>query len=168
MGGLRGDPEAETPGCFVHHPSGTQNPQTAEPIAKGLDLQLRLSDRLLQEFLLLLDHFSSPLLRPFMLIAKQMEDAVDHQEDDHLRSIETETIRLTSGRVHRDDHISQELRVDRNERSFPHGKGKDIGGFVTAQITPIQFLNLTVIDKRDAEFSLREGRFLQDPFSYFP
>jgi len=131
-------------------------------------VRLSLSDRLLKEFLLLFDHFSSPLLRPFMLIAKQMEDAVDHQEDDRLRSIETETIRLTPGRIHGDNHIPQELRVDGNEGSFRHGKGKDIGGFVTTQITPIQVLNLTVIDERDAEFSLREGRFVQDPLSYFP
>jgi len=166
MGGLRGDPETETPGCFVHDPSGTQNPETAEPITEVLDLQLSLSDRLLKEFLLLFDHFSGPLLRPFMFIAKQMEDAVNHQEDDHLRSIETETIRLTPGHVHGDNHISQELRVDGSERSFAHGKGKDIGGFVTAQITPVQFLNLSVINERDAEFSIREGRFVQDSFSY--
>ena len=82
-------------------------------------------------------------------------------------SVQAETIRLTPSRVHGDDHISQQLRVEGDKLSLPHGEGKNIGRFITAEISPVQFLNLAVVDKGDADFSIREGQVGQDRFSYF-
>ncbi|OGP93269.1 MAG: hypothetical protein A2156_07020 [Deltaproteobacteria bacterium RBG_16_48_10] len=102
-----------------------------------------------------------------MVITQQVKDTVDHQEDDHLPFLQTETIRLTPSRVRGDDHIAQKLRVKGRELALPHGKGKDIGGFVTTEISTIQFLNLAVVDKGDAEFGILKDEAGQDRFSYF-
>ncbi len=104
-----------------------------------------------KQLLLLLGHFVRSLPLPFMVVTHQMKNTVDHEKDDHLYLLQSEAIGLPPGRVQRDDHVPQELRVEGNERPFSHGEGKNVGGFVTAQITPVQFLNLSIIDQGDAD-----------------
>jgi hypothetical protein len=90
-----------------------------------------------------------------VLVAHQVKNAVDHEQDDHFHLLQAEPIRLTPGRVHGDDDIAQKLRVERDERSLPHGEGKNIGRFITVQIASVQLANLAVADQGDADFRIR-------------
>ena len=46
-------------------------------------------------------HLPSPFFRPLMLIANQVQDSMDHQEDDHFHFVEAEPIRLALSRLNR-------------------------------------------------------------------
>jgi len=47
--------------------------------------------------------------------------------------------------------------------SLPHRESQDIGWFIPTEVSPIQHLNLEIIDKQEAEFSLKKSQFGQYP-----
>lgn len=95
---------------------------------------------------------------------------MDHQKGDHPKIIQTEPIRLTLGRLDGDDQISQERRVQGGSPPFSHRESEDIGGFVPVKVTPIQFLNLGIVNEKDAQLRFRKfqgGQYLVSCLSYF-
>ena len=119
----------------------------------------------MEEFRLFEGHLPGPFFRPLMLIANQVKDSMDHQEDDHFPFVETEPIRLALRRLDRNHQVSKEMGVEGRELSFPHGKGQDIGRFIPTEVLPIQRLNLEVIHKEEAELGLKKPQFGQYPLS---
>jgi len=115
-------------------------------------------------------HLPGAFFRPLMLIADQVKHSMDHQQDHHFRTVETETVRLALGRFNRNHQISEKMRVEGGELSFSHGEGEDIGRFIPTEVLPIQPLNLAVVHKQDAELRLKKPQFGQYPLgrpSYF-
>jgi hypothetical protein len=100
-----------------------------------------------------------------MLIANQVKDSMDHQEDDHFHFVETEPIRLALRRLDGNHQVSEELGMEGRELSFSHGKGQDIGRFIPTEVLAIQRLNLEVIHKEEAELGLKKPQFGQYPLS---
>jgi len=99
-----------------------------------------------------------------MFVTQEVEDSMDHQKDDRLHLIETETIRLAPGGVDRNDYVTQDLRMEGRKVSLSHGEGKDIRWLIAAEVASIQFLYLDVVDERDAQFNIGRGHFSQDRF----
>src|SRR5512139_3319859 len=96
-----------------------------------------------------------------MVIPEQVEDAMDHQKDEHFSGSEAESIRLTFGRFHRNDQVSQKTGVKCGELSFRHGEGKDVGGLVTVKVSAIQLSNPGIINEHDDQFGLRSSQLGQ-------
>jgi len=95
---------------------------------------------------------------------------MDYQEDNHFHFVEAEPIRLALGRLNRNHQVSQEMGMKGRELSLPHGEGQDIGRFIPTEVSPIQRLNLEIIDKQEAQLSLKKSQFGQYPLghpSYF-
>ena len=62
------------------------------------------------------------------------------------------------------------MGVEGRKLPFSHGKGQDIGRFVSTEVSPIQLLNLEIIDEEKAKLSLKQPQFGQYPLgrpSYF-
>ena len=93
-----------------------------------------------------------------MVVSEKVEDAVDRQEQDHFLFVQTEAGRLVLSRFNGNDYIAEEIGVEAMGFPFSHWEGKDIGGFIPAEMTTIQLLNLGIIDKGNAEFSIRQGQ----------
>jgi hypothetical protein len=95
---------------------------------------------------------------------------MDHQEDNHSHFVKAEPIRLALGRLHRNHQISEEMGMKGRKLPFPHREGQDIGRFIPVEVSPIQRLNLEIIDKQEAQLSLKKPQFGQYPLghpSYF-
>ena len=54
-------------------------------------------------------HLPGPLPSPLMLIPQKVKNAMNHQEDDHLHAVKTESIRLTPGGLYRNGQIPQKV-----------------------------------------------------------
>jgi len=67
---------------------------------------------LLEKFLLFEGHLPGFFFRPLMLVADQVQDAVDHQKNHHLHSVEAETIRLALGRLDGNHQVAEEMGVE--------------------------------------------------------
>ena len=94
---------------------------------------------------------------------------MNHQKGDHLRLIQAESLGLAFGCFNGDDEIAQKVGMERWKLALFHGEGEDIGGFVPAEETAIQFPNLLVIDQQETELHLMEfqaGQYLSDCPSY--
>jgi len=61
-------------------------------------------------------------------------------------------------RLYRDYDIAQHLRRDRGRLSLQHREGEDIRGEIDTAIPPIQFLDLGIVDEKQAEFSLETSQ----------
>ena len=115
-------------------------------------------------------HLPGSLFRSLVLIADQMENAMDHQQDDHSHFIETESIGLALGCLNGYHDISEEMGMQDGELSFSHGECQDIRRFIPAEISPIQSFDLKIIDKQEAELRLKQprfGQYLSGRLSYF-
>jgi hypothetical protein len=106
-------------------------------------------------------HLPGPLFSPLMLVANQVENAMDHQKDNHFHVIEAETVRLALGRLNGNHQVTEEMGMEGRKFSLPHGKGQDIGRFIPAEVSPVQRLDLEIIDKEKAELSLKKPQFRQ-------
>ena len=98
-----------------------------------------------------------------MFIAHEVKDAVDHQKENHLRLIQAESEGLTYGCVDGDDEVTEKVRVQGGEFSLGHRKGDDVGRSIPMKILSIELPNPLIIDKQDAQLSLRElqvGQYL--------
>ena len=120
------------------------------------------NDRMKQ--LLLFDrHLLGSLLCSLMLITDKVENTMDHQKDDHFHFVQTESFHFPPGCFNRNDQIAEEVGVERGVLALPHRKSKDIGRFIPAEVSAIQFVNLNIVDQHDAELSIRECQFGQCP-----
>ncbi len=131
---------------------------------------LNFLDRSLEKFLLSEGHLTGFLFCPFVFIADQMENSVDHQQDDHSHFIETESLGLTPGRLDGYHNISKEMGMENRELSLPHREGQDVCWIIPMEVLLIQCLDLKIIDKQEAELCIKKLRFGQYPsghFSYF-
>jgi len=72
-----------------------------------------------------------------MVIAHEVEEAVNHQEKDLFLGLPTHGHGLTFCRFCGDDHISQNLWMDCSGIPRRHGKGDDIGGTTAVKILTI-------------------------------
>ena len=52
------------------------------------------------------------------------------------------------------------------EFTFPHWKGKDVRRLVQAEVLPVQYLNLRIIDQEEAQLSLKKSQLGQYPLRY--
>jgi len=120
----------------------------------------------LQEFLLLLGHSLSLGSIPLVVVSYQVQYAVDHEEDDHIEVFQTKPGRLAPRRFNRDDQVPQQLGMKERERSLPHGKGKDVRGFITVEVAAVQVLDLNVIYQKNTQLRLGQGKGRQDPISH--
>jgi hypothetical protein len=114
-----------------------------------------------EEFFLFEGHLPGPLFGPLMLIPNQVQDAMDYQKDNHFHLIEAETVRLALGRLNGNHQVTEEMGMEGREFPLPHGKGQDIGRFVPTKVSPVQRLDLEIIDKEKAELSLKKPQFRQ-------
>ena len=109
-----------------------------------------------KQFPLFEGHLPGTFFRPFMLIADQVKHAMDHQQDHHFRTVETETVRLALGSLSRNHQISEKVGVEGGELPFSHWEGQDVGRFIPTEVLPIQRLNLAVVHQQEAEFRLKK------------
>ena len=72
-----------------------------------------------------------------MVIAHEVEEAVNHQEKDFFLGLLTHGQGLAFCRFRGDDHISQNLGMDCSGIPRRHGKGDDIGGTTAVKILTI-------------------------------
>ena len=100
-----------------------------------------------EELFLFDSHLSGFLLCPFMFITEEMKNTMDHQENDHSHLVQTKLFHLTPGCLNRNDQIPEELRMKNGEFALPHREGKDVGRFVYTEISPIQYLDLSIINQ---------------------
>ena len=90
---------------------------------------------------------------------------MDHQKDNRFHLIQAESGGLTPGCLHRDDQVTEKLRVQDGKLSLSHREGDDIGRPIPMKILSIQFLNPGIIDEQNAQLSLRElqvGQYFLD------
>ncbi len=120
-------------------------------------------DRSLEEFLLSGGHLAGSLFRSLVLIADQMENTMDHQQDDHSHFIETESVGLAPGRLNGYHDISQEVGMEDGKLSLPHWEGQDVRRFIPMEVPLIQRLDLKVVDKQEAELCIKKSQFGQYP-----
>jgi hypothetical protein len=98
-----------------------------------------------------------------------MKNAMNHQEGDHFLGVKTKAIRLAVSRLHRNGEIAQKVGMKGSVLSLSHREGEDIGGFVSTEVSTIQFSNLEVVDEQDTEFGIRKcqvGQYLFGHSSY--
>jgi len=57
-----------------------------------------------------------------VIVAQEMEDAVDQQVIQFILQGDAFALRVAKSRIHRNDDISQQGRIDVAEFAFPHGK----------------------------------------------
>ena len=100
-------------------------------------------------------HFPGLLLGLLVFVSQKVKNTVGQEQGNHPPFAETETSGLALGRLYGNDQVTQKTGVEPGELSFLHGEGDDIGGFVPAEVAPIQVLNLGISDEEDAEFSVR-------------
>jgi hypothetical protein len=124
------------------------------------------SNSVAEEFFLFDCHLTSSFPRPLVLISKKMKNAMDHQNGHHFHGLQTKSIRLAPCRFHRDNQVPQEVGVENGKFSLPHRESKDIGGFFSMEVLPIQFLYLSILHQQDTEFSIRECQFGQYPLGH--
>ena len=72
-----------------------------------------------------------------MVIAHEMEDAVDQQKKNLFLRSPADGRRLSLGRFRRDDHITQDRGRERRRVPRPHGKGNDIGRTIAVKILAV-------------------------------
>ena len=72
-----------------------------------------------------------------MVIAHEVEDAVDHQEKDLLLCLPANGRGLSLGSFCRNNHISQDRGMERRRVPRIHGKRDDIGGSVAVEILAV-------------------------------
>ena len=104
----------------------------------------------MEKFFLFDGHVLTSPLRFLVLVTEKMKNAMDHQKGDHLHLVQTKSFHLTPGCLNRNDQIPEELRMKNGEFAFPHREGKDVGGFVYTEISPIQYLDLSIINQKKA------------------
>ena len=100
-----------------------------------------------EEFFLFDGHLLASLPCSFMVISKKVKNTVDHQEGNHSRMVKTKSIRLAICCLYRNDQITQKVRLENRKLALPHREGDDIGGFFPVKVSPIQFLNLDIINQ---------------------
>ena len=72
-----------------------------------------------------------------MIIAHEMEDAVDQQEKNFFPYPSADRCGLSLGRFCRNDHISQDRGMGRRRVLRSHGKRNDVGGSVAVKILAV-------------------------------
>lgn len=72
-----------------------------------------------------------------MVMAHEVQDAVNQQEENFFLCLPVNSCGLTPGCFCRDDHISQNPGIDRRGHPGTHGKRDDIGGTVTVKILTV-------------------------------
>lgn len=73
-----------------------------------------------------------------MIVAGYMEDAVKEKEAKPLGKGYPLFLRLTSGGVRRDNHITEQVGGYPGKITFAHGEGENIGGLIDSAIVPIK------------------------------
>ena len=96
-----------------------------------------------------------------MFITEKVKNPVDHQKDDHGHLVQAKSFHLAPGGFHRNHQVSEEMGMKGGEFTFSHWKGKDIRRFVQAEISPVQYLNLRIIDEQEAQLSLKKSQLGQ-------
>ncbi len=69
----------------------------------------------LEEFLLFSGHLAGFPGSPFMVIPHEVKDAMNDQKQDHLFFLQPEPARFSLSGFSRDDHVSEEFRMERGE-----------------------------------------------------
>jgi len=100
-----------------------------------------------EKFFLFDGHFLTSPLRFLVLVTEKMKNAMDHQKGDHLHLVQTKSFLLAQGCLNGNDQIPQKMGMKNREFPFPHREGKDIGRFVSMEVSPIHRLNLSIIDQ---------------------
>ena len=89
-----------------------------------------------------------------MVIAHEMEDAVDQQEKNLLLRPPANSRGLSLGSFCRDDYISQDRGMGRRRVPRSHGERNDVGGSVAVKILAVQPGDLFIVYDDDADFML--------------
>jgi hypothetical protein len=89
-----------------------------------------------------------------MFVPDQVKNSMDHQEDDHLRRIETKPTGLTLSGFNGNDQVPEKVRMESGVFAFSHWESEDIGGLVSLKISTIEFSNLGILNQQDAQFSI--------------
>ena len=112
-----------------------------------------------KQLLLLRFHLCRLLLAaPLMIVAEQMQDAVQQQKNQFMFERDTGGGGIVGRPLRRNHHIPQQLGLNTAPLAFLHGKGDHIGRPVTLQIVPVELLNGGVINNQNRQFRLRTSR----------
>lgn len=109
-----------------------------------------------------------------MVVAREVEDAVDEQAIHLFGEREAALGSLARGGVERDHHVAERWRYV-GELAFPQREGQHVGGTVPAAVVAVQRVDLAVTDQPQAELVRAEPervkndlRLLGDPLPADP
>ncbi len=90
-----------------------------------------------------------------MVIAKQMQDAVNQQFDETPFKGDPGCLGLALTGFHGYDHIPQQVGAKFAKLAFLHGKGDHIGRPLPSQVLLVQGRDAVVVDDQQGQFGLR-------------
>lgn len=100
-------------------------------------------------------HGPGLLLVGQVVVAQQMEDAVDDQAQEVLLGVQAVFLGLAPGGVHADHHVAQQPGGQVGELALGLGKGDDVGGAVLAQVLQVELVDVGIVGDDQGEFGLR-------------
>jgi hypothetical protein len=95
---------------------------------------------------------------PLMIVAEQMQDAVQQQKYQFMLEGNSRVRRVRRRSFRGNHHIPQQQRLQAAPFPFLHGEGDDVGRPVALQIITIEPLNALIIQDQDRQFRLRISR----------
>ena len=96
-----------------------------------------------------------------MIVSEQVEQAMDKEHYDLAIQGMPRLCCLSDGDGNGNDKITQYLRLDMGEASFPERERQDISGLVPAPVSAVQRTHRTISDKEDAQLRVRKADVLQ-------
>lgn len=93
-----------------------------------------------------------------MVIAEEMEDAVQQQEIELTRQGEAGFRGITRRGLGRDHHIAKEERCTADRLPFLLGEGDDIGRLVALQVVAVDLADAPVADDENRQLGVRTSR----------
>ncbi len=93
--------------------------------------------------------------RFFVVIAEQMQNAVNEQFGEAFFKSDAGGLGLAQARLDGYDHIAQQMRAQFCKFTLLHGEGNHIGGSRAAQILMVQGRDAVIVDHQQGKLGLR-------------
>lgn len=94
----------------------------------------------------------------FMIIAEQMENAMQQQKNQLMLKRDVRRRRILGGPFRRNHHIPEQQGLQPAAFPFLHGKGDDVGRSITLQIISIDVADPGVIKNQNRQLRFRKSR----------
>lgn len=93
-----------------------------------------------------------------MIIAKQMENAVQQQKDELMLVGNAGFGGVPRCRLGGNHHVAKQLGAEIPSLPLAHGKGDDVGRLVPLQVVAIDDPDFGIVNDQDRQFGLRTSR----------